>query len=126
MLKSNTDFRYIVNGIIATLLHYSVLYINIEIIELKSIGIANFIAAIFGIIMSFLGNKFFVFTYSKGKFSNQIIFFMLLYFTIAFMHGVLLYIWSDLYHMDYRIGFVIATILQALLSYTGNKKIVFK
>jgi putative flippase GtrA len=126
VLKSNTDFRYIVNGIIATLLHYSVLYINIEIIELKSIGIANFIAAIFGIIMSFLGNKFFVFTYSKGKFSNQIIFFMLLYFTIAFMHGVLLYIWSDLYHMDYRIGFVIATILQALLSYTGNKKIVFK
>lgn len=110
----------------ATLVHFSALYIGIEIIKLDSIGFSNFIAAFFGIAVSFLGNKFFVFTDSKGNLYNQAVSFMLLYFSIALMHGVILYIWSDLYRMDYRIGFIIATILQILLSYTGNKKIVFK
>ncbi len=125
MLKNSLFSRYILNGIIATSIHYSILLINVEIIKIDSIGIANFIAAIFGIFASFIGNKYFVFNEREGMLFKQVILFMLLYFSIALIHGVLLYIWSDVYDMDYRIGFIMAVIVQVLLSYTGNKKIVF-
>jgi putative flippase GtrA len=125
MLKNSLFSRYILNGIIATSIHYSILLINVEIIKIDSIGIANFIAAIFGIFASFIGNKYFVFNEREGMLFKQVIFFMLLYFSIALIHGVFLYIWSDMYDMDYRIGFIMALIVQVLLSYTGNKKIVF-
>jgi putative flippase GtrA len=44
--------RYIVNGAVATIVHYSILTINIEVIGISSAGLANFIAAIFGITVS--------------------------------------------------------------------------
>lgn len=117
---------YIINGAIATAVHYSVLYFNVELVKLNSVGISNFVAAFFGISASFIGNRFFVFSDKKGKILKQIKSFALLYFSIAFMHGLFLYLWADLYGMDYRIGFVLVTILQVLLSYIGNKKMVFK
>ena len=45
---------------------------------------------------------------------------------IAVFHGLVLLIWTDWYALDYRIGFLIATVVQVLLSYLGNKLLVFK
>jgi putative flippase GtrA len=123
---NNEVVRYIVNGIIATLVHYNVLTLNIKIIELESAGVSNFIAAIFGISASFIGSRYFVFKSHQNSLSNQLILFSALYASIAVMHGLTLYWWSDIQHMDYRIGFVLATGLQVMLSYWGNKKLVFK
>lgn len=123
---NNEVVRYIVNGIIATLVHYSVLTLNIKIIELESVGVSNFIAAIFGISSSFIGSRYFVFKNNQNALSNQLILFLALYTSIAVMHGLTLYWWSDIQHMDYQIGFVLATGLQVMLSYWGNKKLVFK
>jgi putative flippase GtrA len=118
--------RYIVNGVVATLVHYTILLISIEIMRVDSAGVANFISAIFGITVSFIGSRFFVFRSYKNKFGNQIKLFLLVYISIALMHGLILYWWSDVQQMDYRIGFIVATGLQTLLSYLGNKKLVFK
>ena len=49
-----------------------------------------------------------------------------LYGVVAFFHGLVLLIWTDLYALDYRIGFLIATVVQVSLSYLGNKLLVFK
>jgi len=119
-------FRYIVNGLVATALHYSILTINIELYDMKSAGIANIIAVFFGIFASFFGNRYFVFKSHHNPLATQSIKFLLLYGVIALMHGALLYIWTDINGFDYRIGFIIASIIQFIISFFGNKFLVFK
>ena len=118
--------RYIVNGLFATMVHYTALVINLEILDMKSAGIANFSAAIIGILISFFGNRYFVFKTQQKKIINQFIMFYSMYLLIALFHGIVLLMWTDLYGFDYRIGFIIASILQFILSYFGNKLLIFK
>jgi len=119
-------FRYIVNGLVATALHYTILTINIEVYSMKSAGVANIIAVFFGILASFIGSRYFVFKSHKKPLSIQSIQFLSLYALIAVIHGTLLYLWTDLNGFDYRIGFVVASIVQFLISFFGNKLLVFK
>lgn len=119
-------FRYILNGLFATSIHYIALTINIEIYDMKSAGIANFIAAIFGISVSFLGNRYYVFRSRNKPLVYQSIMFFGLYILISLIHGAVLYLWSDLHGFDYRLGFIIATVIQFIMSYFGNKLLVFR
>lgn len=118
--------RYIINGVVATGVHFFILTVCIEFIEIQSAAIANFIAAIFGILCSFFGSRYFVFKSAQGPLAKQASYFVSLYFAIAFFHALVLYAWTDYYQYDYRYGFLIATILQIVLSYSGNKFLVFK
>ena len=118
--------RYIINGVVATGVHFFVLTVGIEFIQIHSAAIANFIAAIFGILCSFFGSRYFVFKSAQGPLTKQASYFFSLYIAIAFFHALVLYAWTDLYQYDYRCGFLIATILQIVLSYFGNKFLVFK
>lgn len=118
--------KYIINGLLATIIHYVILTVNMEIIGFKSAGLANFVAAFFGIFSSFMGNRYFVFKAIDKPFLKQSIVFILLYSLIAIIHGAILYVWTDLYYLDYRIGFVIASVVQFILSFSGNKLFVFK
>jgi len=118
--------RYIINGLIATFIHYSILNFNILILNMESAGIANFIAAIFGIITSFIGSRYFVYQNHTNALISQVFRFLLLYGSIAILHGLVLYIWVDIYSLNYHLGFIVATLMQVLLSYIGNKVIVFK
>ncbi|MFT6287475.1 MAG: putative flippase GtrA [Alcanivorax sp.] len=119
-------FRYISNGVLATVVHFSVLYFNIEVLGFESAGMANLVAAFFGISASYLGNRYFVFKQTDVSLANQAGLFAVLYSLIALGHGLILFAWSDIYLLDYRIGFIIATGVQFLLSYTGNKLLVFR
>jgi len=118
--------RYLINGVFATLVNYGVLNFNMLILDMKSAGVANFIAAIFGITASFLGSRYFVYREHTNSASSQIVRFLLLYGFIAVLAGLVLYVWSDVYGLSYHIGFVIATFVQMLFSYFGNKIWVFK
>jgi hypothetical protein len=51
--------------------------------------------------------------------------FLSLYAAIACLHGLLLFLWSDVLHLNYSLGFLMATGLQMALSYAGNKLLVF-
>ncbi len=121
----NQILRYGLNGLLATAIHYSVLSLNIEVFKLPSAAIANAVAAIFGIATSYLGSRYFVFRARIESISKQLPKFLLLYLTIAVLHATVLYIWTDQYALDYRIGFLLATSLQMLLSFFGNKRLVF-
>ena len=122
----NTEMmRYIVNGVFATVVHFSILTFNIEIVQMTSAGIANFIAAIFGITTSFLGSRYYVYRNHTGTFVSHAAKFVLLYVVIAILHGFVLYLWTDTYGLSWRIGFLVATLLQVTLSYIGNKLWVF-
>ncbi len=118
--------RYVVNGLFATIIHYFVLTINMDFIGFRSAGLANFIAAFFGIFASYMGNRYFVFKAFSKSVLNQSIPFIALYSLLALVHGIVLYVWTDLYNFDYRIGFVIASVVQFFLSFFGNKVFVFK
>jgi putative flippase GtrA len=118
--------RYILNGIFATIIHYGMLILNIEILGIPSAGLSNMIAALFGITFSFLGSRYFVFCHVSEKIHLQAMKFLSLYLFIAFLHGLTLLIWTDLYGMNHNAGFLLASIMQFILSYLGNKLLVFK
>lgn len=116
---------YVLNGVIATLVHAGVLIFNMEVLAIPSAGIANMLAAMVGIMVSFLGSKYFVFRSHNSSFFSQGIRFFLLYALIALLHGLVLFISSDVLSVGYLYGFVVATMIQISLSYLGNKKFVF-
>lgn len=121
-----TEFqRYVLNGLAATAVHYAVLMINMDLLNMPSAGIANLIAACFGIAASFLGNRYFVFAGTSAPLHNQAAKFVLLYGVIAIIHGGILYLWTDLAGLPYSWGFLLATVVQFLCSYLGNKLVVF-
>ena len=124
--RINELLRYGINGLIATAVHYGVLSFNLNLIGIPSAGVANLIAACFGICTSFLGNRYFVFQINDSDMLSQALKFSGLYGVIASLHGFILLLWSDWFGLDYRIGFLIATLFQFVLSYIGNKKMVFK
>jgi putative flippase GtrA len=128
MIKLQTAeiLRYFTNGLLATMIHFGVLTLNLGPFAFKSAGLANFVAAIFGIAASFLGSRYYVFTRAKEGFVSQALKFSGLYATIAVLHGLFLFAWSDWHGLDYRAGFFFATVIQFALSYLGNKFLVFK
>lgn len=126
-MKSNREFfRFVINGTFAAVVHFFVLIINIEILNFQSAGLANFIAAIFGISVSFFGNRYFVFRRNDGCLIKQSVEFLILYISVACFHGFSLYLWTDVYKFRYIYGFAIISIFAVLFSYFGNKLMVFK
>ncbi|NSL53763.1 GtrA family protein [Uliginosibacterium aquaticum] len=120
-------FRYVTNGLVATGVHYSVLAFNLHVLGFSSAGLANLVAAMFGIAASFVGNRYFVFANGgEAPWHGQAARFVLLYGAIALLHGAVMWTWADWLQQDYRIGFLIATVMQFVLSYIGNKRLVFK
>jgi putative flippase GtrA len=117
--------RYIVNGVAATAIHYSILLFCIETLHLQSAGAANLIASIFGISASFLGNRYFVFQSRRASIFLQATKFIGIYIAIAALHGTTLYLWTDVYHLNYNLGFIIAVIIQFILGYIAGKDFVF-
>lgn len=117
--------RYILNGLVATAVHFSVLTFALLILEMPSAGAANFLAAIFGIATSFFGNRYFVFRSIAQSILQQAIRFLPLYAGLAIMNGALLFVWTDLFSFDYRLGFLIALGLQVIIGYIANKQLVF-
>ena len=117
--------RFIINGLIATLIHFLILYMCVNLLVISYDGISNFIGAIFGTIYSFLGNKFFVFKSKNNSIFREGFRFLILYSLMALNHGIFLYIWSDLIGKDFIIGFFIITILNTFLSFFYNKRKVF-
>ena len=126
-----TFLKFIVNGLFATFVHYvTMLLISNYVISIYLISYG--IASIFGILTSFLGNKFFVFTNSNKNHSpsntafKQLRSFLLLYGLIVLICSILMGVLSDLLHINYNLSFMVALCVQTLLSFFGNKCYVFK
>lgn len=118
--------KYTVNGVIATAAHFTTLYIIIEQLQFKFAGLANFIGALFGIFSSFIGNRYWVFNSAYSSFLIQGLKFAILYLLLATLSGLTLFIWTDYLGLDYKVGFLISTFAQFILSYFGNKTFIFK
>lgn len=118
--------RYGINGFVATVVHYLVFVINLQIFEMQSAGLANFYGALTGISCSFLGSRCFVFPLGRGRGVSQAKKFGAIYGASAVMHAAVLTVWTDWNGLDHRAGFLLASGLQVILSYLGNKFWVFR
>ena len=118
--------RYVINGLLATSVHFVVLTFNLKCLAWSSAGQSNLVAAIFGIMTSFIGSRYYVFRGSAEPLAQQAVRFIFLYIAIALMHGAMLYLWVDVYLMNYVTGFILATFMQMVFSFWGNKVMVFK
>jgi len=123
--QSNELVRYLLNGIVATAVHYMVLYTCMEIITLRSAGFSNLFASIVGIAYTFFGNRYFVFRCYGQPIFEQAIKFSGLYLSIALLNGAVLFLWTDQLGYNYKIGFLISLGLQVILGYLFSKKYVF-
>ena len=117
--------RYLVNGIVATAVHFAVLSFSLNVLGIRSAGLANLVAAVFGVTASFLGNRYYVFRKRDEPIFVQAAKFGALYVSTVCLHGLVLFGWSDIWRLDYRTGFLVATALQVLLTYWGSKLLVF-
>ena len=118
--------RFVANGLAAAAVHFTLLYLNLNVLGLRSAGLANLLAAVGGVTVSFFGSRYFVFRAPDQPILSQAARFGILYALIALLHGAVLYLWTDLGHRDYRAGFLLATGMQVILSYLGNRFMVFR
>lgn len=125
-LFKRQSVRYIVNGLLATIVHFAALTFNLKILNWSSAGLSNLVAAFFGIAASFLGSRYYVFQGSGESLFHQAVRFIFLYLAIALLHGTLMHVWVDMYAQNYILGFLIATAMQMMFSFWGNKLLVFK
>jgi putative flippase GtrA len=126
---SNADAqaaRYIVNGVVAAAVHFAVLKFSLDVLHVPYAGLANLIAATAGITTSFLGSRYFVFKAHDKSLLQQFAKFSLLYVCIAILHATVLWVWTDINGFDFRLGFLLATGLATILSFWGNKALVFR
>jgi len=123
---ANQLIRYGINGLVATAIHYGVLRFNIEVLQFPSAGVANSVAAVFGITASFIGSRYFVFRGSRRHVMHQGFLFLVTYGCIAVLHGLVMFVWADVYGLNYSVGFVIATAMQMACSFVANKFMVFR
>lgn len=118
--------RYLINGTLATIIHYSCLFFFVEILEIYSVGISNFFASIVGIIFSFLGNRYYVFNSINSSILIQLKSFLPLYYFLSVLQGIILYFWTDIYQYNYNFGFSFCILIQVSIGYFGGKYFVFK
>jgi len=118
--------RFFINGLIATAVHFGLLWLLFAKTQLLAAGIANMIAAGIAISTSFLGNRYFAYRAHAAPVVSQAGRFLVFYAALAVMHGLVLFTWTDVGGLDYRIGFLLATVVQTISSYLGGKHWVFK
>ena len=126
MSKAHNELaRFVLNGIAATAVHFAALRFAMSVLHVPLASAATAFGVVFGISASFLGNRYFVFRASQGDLGSQFTKFIALYATTATFHAAVLFIWTDLLEINYTSGFLVATAFLTLLSYVGNKRLVF-
>lgn len=117
--------RFGLNGLFATAVHYAVLAALVEGAGMGSAAVANALAAVCGIAVSYAGNRSFVLR-SRAPHRRAGLRFLACYAAVVSLHGGAMALWADLGGLDYRIGFVLFTGAAAVLTYLLNRFIVFR
>ena len=123
---ASEKLRYVLNGALATLVHYLVLRTAIDGLEFGSAGLANLLGSAAGIATSYVGNRHFVYRDTLAPVLTQGARFVALYAALAAMHGLVLFLWTDRLGLSYQIGFLLTITIQVAAGYVGNKHLVFK
>ncbi|MBT4764775.1 GtrA family protein [bacterium] len=116
--------KFLINGGISTIIHYLALIFIVEIISISFV-IANILAGILGTTYSFIGNKYFVFKSHEESMHYQAVKFLILYGFLIAAHTLILFSLTNMIGFDYRVSFVLASIVLAIVSFLLNNSLVF-
>lgn len=117
--------RFVVNGLVATAVHFGLLWFCLEVLHLRWAGLANTLAAGAGIATSFIGSRHFVFRARREPLLGQLSRFWVLYVALALVQGAWLFFWTDLAGLDFRPGFLVGIAIQTVGAYYGGRQWVF-
>lgn len=125
-VEASRPLRHLINGFVASGVHYACLTFFLCGLNMPSAGVANFLAALFGIGTSFLGSRYFVFRELSETILHQLAPFVLFYGVVAVSQAFLLFSWTDVMGLNPSSGFLVGVVMQAVISYFGNKHLVFR
>ncbi len=117
--------RFVLNGLLATAVHYLTLVLLVEGAELSIVWVANTMATAVGVGVSYLGNRSYVFR-SAAPHMSALPRFLASYGIVFALHGAGMAAWADWAGLNYSIGFVILTGLSAVATYLLNRSFVFR
>ena len=117
--------RFGISGLTATAVHYSILVLLVEEAEMTPIALANGLATPCAMVVSYLGNRYFVMrsTVSHGGASLR---FLACYACVIGIHSGAMALWADWAGLNYSVGFVLFTGIAAAVTYLLNGFYVFR
>ncbi|AZL16396.1 GtrA family protein [Rickettsiales endosymbiont of Stachyamoeba lipophora] len=116
--------RFIVVGIIVTLIHASILALLVEAAHLAVLP-ANFIAFCIAFIISFLGHHHWSFK-STAKYRNSLPRFLACALLGILFNQVIMCISIEILRLNYRIGFIIIICVIPIITFIVNNFWAFK
>jgi len=111
--------------VFSALVHFSFLFIAVEVIEISLISLSNLVASFFGVSSSFLLNRHYVFRTVRKSFYTAYFHFIVANTVTISLTSFLFLGWSDWLGWDYKVGFLLIYILVAMLNYVLYKKVIF-
>jgi putative flippase GtrA len=118
--------RYIINGIFATSINYLFLALLTQVFLLRPYAFGAFLACTVVTIISFFGNKNFVFNAEASGTKVQLIKFFALYFSFVILSTLLFRWFVDIKKYDFKIVFFLISLFQLFIGFSINKLNIFK
>ena len=118
-------FKYIVGGLSTTVICWTTVFGLVEIFEIHYLLSVN-IATGFVYLYSYMINKVFVFGDRGGQHVVKGSKFILLQVTLLALTNLLMFMSVSICDIDYRVGVVVTSILNAVISYICMKSAIFQ
>jgi putative flippase GtrA len=118
--------KFLLNGLISTLIHYVILVVAIEILGVVSIVLANMMAGATAVLYSFVGNKYYVFKSHDEVLYFQAFKFLIVYTLLIILHTIAMFVLTNKMSVSYHISFIMVSSLFAMASFFLNKIVVFR
>jgi putative flippase GtrA len=118
--------RFIIVGITATLVHYLIIVLLVDMFDLMSPTPATVVGSIFGILTAYIGNYTFVFSISDSRHGHYAPRFVTTYLAVMSIHAGMMFLFVDILSLRYEYGFVVATFLSATTTFLANRFLVFR
>ncbi|WP_172838811.1 GtrA family protein [Solemya velesiana gill symbiont] len=113
-------------GIAATLVHYLVIVLLLDLLEWATPTPATVVGSVFGIATAYMGNYLYVFGLSDRNHDHYAPRFIATYLTVMAIHAGMMYLFVDILNLRYEYGFVVATIFSATTTFIANHLVVFR
>lgn len=119
-VAASSFLRFLISGGVNTVATYAV---YLALLQLAGYKFAYTIAYVFGIALSFVINRFFVFQTHRGW--RSMVFFPFVYLAQYLVSLLILWVWVERLHQPKQLGPIIAVIFTVPLTYALSR-LVFK
>jgi len=121
----NQVSRFAAVGVVATLVHYLVIVLLVDLLHWVGPTPATVAGSVFGIATAYFGNAHFVFEIEERRHAVYVPRFVVIYLSVMAIHAGMMYLFADRMGLQYTVGFVVATAFSAITTFLANRYLVF-